>query len=81
MKGVNGLRTRTMIFYFTDEDRCKSAKLICDYGEYNEVLDDLNNAYDKVGESEWSYLLGSDTIQLSLTRQEWYFTVREARKK
>jgi hypothetical protein len=82
LKYVNGLRTRTWVFYFTEEDVCRSTKMICDYGEYDEVLDDLNKAYEKVGESEWNYALKkSDTVQISLTRQEWYFTVREARKK
>jgi len=80
LKYVNGLRTRTWIFYFTDRDLCKSAKLICDYGEYDEVLEDLNSTYEMVGESQWSYGMNSDTILLTLTRQEWYFTVREARK-
>jgi len=80
LKYVNGLRTRTWIFYFTDRDLCRSVKLVCDYGEYDEVLEDLNKSYDQAGESRWTYLLNSDTIQLTLTRQEWYFTVREARK-
>ena len=81
LKFVNGLRTRTWILYFTDEDVCRSTKLVCDYGEYDEVLEELNEHYEKVGESEWSYLLERDTIHVTLTRQEWYFTVREARKK
>ena len=81
LKYVNGLRTRTWIFYFTDEDTCRSTKLVCDYGEYDDVLEELNEAYEKVGESEWSYQLKSDTVQVVLARQEWYFTVREARKK
>jgi len=81
LKYVNGLRTRTWILYFTDEDVCRSTKLVCDYGEYDEVLDELNESYEKVGESEWSYQLEHDTIHVILARQEWYFTVREARKK
>jgi len=81
LKYVNGLRTRTWIIYFTEEDICRSSKLVCDYGEYDKVLEDLNERCEKVGESEWSYKLESDTIQVVLTRQEWYFTVREARNK
>jgi len=80
LKYVNGLRTRTWILYFTDKDICKSSKLICDYGEFDEVLEELNEAYEKIGESEWAYKLKRDMIHVTLTRQEWYFTVREARK-
>jgi len=81
LKYVNGLRTRTWIIYFTDEDICRSTKLVCDYGEYDEVIEELNDFHEKVGESEWSYQLDSDSIHVTLVRQEWYFTVREARKK
>lgn len=80
LKYVNGLRSRTWIMYFTEEDICRSTKLVCDYGEFDEVLEELNKAYDKVGESEWAYELVSDTIYVKLVREEWYFTVREARK-
>ena len=38
LKYVNGLRTRTWIIHFTEEDSCRSTKLVCDYGEYDEVL-------------------------------------------
>ena len=81
LKYVNGMRTRTWILYFTDADICRSTKLVCDYGEYDEVMDELNKTYEKVDESQWAYLLNRDTVQVTLVRQEWYFTVREARKK
>jgi hypothetical protein len=81
LKYVNGLRTRTWIFYFTDEDICKSIKMVCDYGKYDKVLEDLNDTYQKIGASEWAYVLKKDSVHVSLTRQEWYFSVREARKK
>ncbi len=81
LKYVNGLRTRTWIIYFTEEDICRSAKLVCDYGEYDEVLEELNDTHEKVGESVWAYQLEGDSIHVTLVRQEWYFTVREARKK
>ncbi len=81
LKYVNGLRTRTWIIYFTEEDICRSSKLVCDYSEYDEMLEELNESYKKIGESEWAYELEQDTIQVVLVRQEWYFTVREAREK
>ena len=80
LKYVNRLRTRTWILYFTEKDICKSTKLVCDYGEFDEVLEELNEAYEQVGESEWAYKLKRDMIHVTLTRQEWYFSVREAKK-
>jgi len=80
LKYVNGLKTRTWIFYFTEEDLCKTSKQVCAYGEFDEMMTELNSAYEPAGESRWVYMLEKDTVQLTLTRQEWYFTVREARK-
>ena len=81
LKYVNGLRTRTWIFNFTDEDISKSIKMVCDYSEHDEVLEELNNSYEKLRESEWTYMLKSDSVHVTLNRQEWYFSVREARTK
>jgi hypothetical protein len=80
LKYVNGLGTRTWILYFNEKNLCKSTKLVCDYGEYNEALEELNSTYEKTGKSEWNYLYKGDTIQVILTREEWYFTLREVRK-
>lgn len=81
LKYVNGLRTRTWIFYFSEEDICKTSKQVCDYGEFDEMMTELNDSYETAGESRWEYLLEKDTVLVTLTRQEWYFTVRESRKK
>jgi hypothetical protein len=81
LKYVNGIRTRTWILYFTDEDICKTSKLVCDYDEYDKVLEDLTSSYEKLGDSVWEYMLEDDTIHITLVKLEWYFTVRESRKK
>ena len=81
LKYVNGLRTRTWILYFTQEDKWRRYKLVCDYGDVDEGLDELNEDYIHAGDSHWYYMKNSDTIHVTLTRQEWYFTVREARSK
>ena len=80
LKYVNVNKTRTWILYFTKEDICKTSKLICDYSEYDDVLDHLSSSYENVGESQWEYTQDSDTFQVNLTKEEWYFTVRETRK-
>jgi hypothetical protein len=81
LKFVNGAKTRTWILYFTDEDICKTSKLVCDYSDFDDVVEELSTAYNKVGDSRWEYLLRGQTIEITLTRQEWYFTVRESLKK
>ena len=80
LKYVNGIKTRTWILYFTDDDICKTTKLVCDYSEYDEVVEDLSKAHDKVDESKWEYTQDQETFEVTLTKQEWYFSVRETKK-
>jgi hypothetical protein len=80
LKYVNGAKTRTWILFFTKDDICKTSKLVCDYSEYDEVIEDLSNSFTKVGDSKWEKDLGGITLEITLTKQEWYFTVREAIK-
>lgn len=77
LKYVNGRKTRTWIAYFSDQDTCTGTKLVCDYSEFDEVKEELNDAYRKTGSREWEYAYGSDTFRVTLAREEWYFTVRE----
>jgi len=81
LKFVNSDRTRTWILHFTHEDICKTSKLVCDYSEFDRVVEKLSTSHTKTGDSEWEYVSRQDTIQVSLIKQEWYFTVRETRKK
>lgn len=81
LKFVNGAQTQTWIIYFTDEDICKTSKLVCDYSDFDEVVEELSASHEKVGDSKWEYHQGDKTMQVILTKQEWYFTVRETEKK
>ena len=81
LKYVNGTRTRTWIIYFTDEDICKTSKLICDYGDYEDMVLDLQSKFRQTGENTWEFMQGTDTIHVELIKQEWYFTIRESKTK
>lgn len=81
LKFVNGAQTQTWILYFTDEDICKTSKLVCDYSDFDKVTEELSTDYEKVGDSRWEYHQGDRVFEITLTKQEWYFTVREELKK
>jgi len=80
LKYVNGIRTKTWILYFTEGDTCRTTKLVCDYVEMDDVLEEVNDKYDQVNDSTWTYQADAGTIQVEMIRQEWYFTIRETRK-
>lgn len=79
LKYVNGIKTRTWILYFDDNDICKTSKLVCDYSEFDEIVENLSESYEKVGNSKWQFVKDGDTFEVELLKQEWYFTVRETR--
>jgi hypothetical protein len=79
LKYVNDARTKTWILHFNEADICFVSKLVCDYGELGKMVGMMNQKYTQKGKEQWEYLSGRDTIQVSLIRQEWYFTIREAK--
>ena len=80
LKYVNRPRTKTWIIYFTEEDVCKTSKVVCDYLYLNEIEEDLNSRYTSAGEDLWEFQVDSATIQVELIRLDWYFSIRETKK-
>lgn len=80
LKYVNGSRTKTWIIYFTDGDTCKTSKVICDYSYFDKEVEEIESRYTRKGDYLWEYQLDSDTIQVEVLKQEWYFTIRETKK-
>lgn len=80
LKYINGSQTITWIFYFTDQDICRATKKVCDYSEYDFVLDDLEENFEPSGDMQWEYTVDGQTYTISLEEQDWYFTLREEKK-
>lgn len=80
LKYVNGPRTRTWIIYFNDQDICKTSKLICDYSDLDDMVEEISSRCRQTGENLWEFQVDSDTIRVELIKQEWYFTIRETKK-
>ena len=77
LKYVNGRQTVTWIIYFSDDDICTSAKRVCDYTEYDFVLDALDDACKKVDKQTWKCRSGRKGYIVSLVEHDWYFTVQQ----
>lgn len=80
LKYVNGRQTITWIIYFSDDDICTSAKKVCDYIEYDYVLEALNKHCKKQGDLTWKCSFDSQDYTVSLVEQDWYFTVQQRLK-
>lgn len=80
LKYVNGSQTITWIIYFSDDDICTSSKKVCDYAEYDFVLEDLNKNCKQVDDDVWEYSVDDRHFTLTLAELDWYFTIREIEK-
>lgn len=76
LKFVNGSATKTFLVYFNDDDISKSAKMVCDYAEYDFIREDLDEQYEKTGDNSWKYRVGRQDVNVTLTEQDWYFSIR-----
>ena len=80
LKYVNGRQTITWIIYFSDDDICTSTKKVCDYIEYDFVLDALNDHCKKHGNLTWECSSEGQDYIVSLVEQDWYFTMQQRLK-
>ena len=79
LKYVNHSETITWIIYFSDKDRVTASKKVCDYSEFDFVIDELDEKYRRTGVMQWQYEEDGESYKLVLEELDWYFTVRESK--
>lgn len=72
LKFIDRGKDETLIVYFTKDNICKTSKFIYDYINFDEVIENLNSQHKKVEDHVWR----DKGTEITLTKQEWYFTVR-----
>lgn len=77
LKYINGKQTITWLIYFSDDDRCTATKKVCDYSEYDRVVKDLNEQCEASGDLTWECTSGEQKFTISLSEEDWYFTLQE----
>ncbi|MFZ5941930.1 MAG: hypothetical protein ACOYXB_15285 [Bacteroidota bacterium] len=80
LKYVNDSQTKTWIIFFSEDDICTHTKTVCDYSEYDFVLDDLKKSCRNVADKTWEYKEDGKTFVITLEESDWYFTLREKLK-
>jgi len=77
LKYVNDSQTKTWIIFFSEDDICTHTKTVCDYSEYDFVLDYLKKSCRKVTDKSWEYREEGKTYLITLEESDWYFILRE----
>lgn len=80
LKFVNSANTKTLIVFFSDDDVSTHTRTVCDYGEYDFVLKDMNTNYNKVSDNTWTYENDGQDYEVILEEKEWYFVLRTKKK-
>ncbi len=81
LKFENRFRTKTYLFFLSENDTCKYTKLMCDFSEQKETLKMLNEKYQKVNENKWMDEKNGEKYTITLIREQWYFTLITRRSK
>jgi hypothetical protein len=75
LKYEDNISEQTMLFFLSKEDTCKYLRLMSDYSNLNDVLDNLNSKYTKSGKDKWTYVDKGKNYIVKLDEGDWYFTV------
>lgn len=76
LKFVNSAETKTLIVFFSDEDIATHTRTVCDYSEYDFIIDDFNQDFTRKSKNLWEYSKENQIFEVSLEEKEWYFVVR-----
>ncbi|MCB9000054.1 MAG: hypothetical protein H6540_08325 [Bacteroidales bacterium] len=81
LKFVNSAGTKTLIVFFSDENISTRTRMVCDYSEFDFIVEDFNKNYKKITKTSWEYSSGDEKFLVTLEEKEWYFVVTTQKKK
>jgi hypothetical protein len=65
----------TVLFFLSDDDKCKLVRFMGDYSNINDVVSDLNSLYTKTDKNCWKYSAENKEYNVNLEEGDWFFTV------
>lgn len=80
LKFENSLNTKTLLCFLSETDTCTYTKLMCDYSELNETRKMLNEKYNAIDENKWIEEKNGDKFNITIKKEEWYFTIITRKK-
>ena len=75
LKYVDRNETQTLYFVFDENDACQYYKLSCDYSLLEKIQKELDEKYTESEEGLWHYMEEGKKFQVTLKKEEWYFSV------
>lgn len=75
LKFVDKVSEQTALFFLSDSNQCTYVRWMADYSNLTDLTKMLNARYVKDGPGSWTYTDKGDQYTVTLTEEEWYFTV------
>ena len=81
LKYVDYLAQQTILFFLNENDVCTASKWMCDYVLLDEKVNDLNGKFNKISEDKWQYSHENQTYEVTLEKEDWFFSIITRPKK
>ncbi len=75
LKYVDGMETRTILFFLSDENICTYYRIIYESDLYNQVVQQLDSTCLKVSDTLWVQEDDGERYRKELKQHDWFFTV------
>ncbi|HBH49771.1 MAG TPA: hypothetical protein DDX98_14090 [Bacteroidales bacterium] len=80
LKYEDRIREITVLFFLNDNNHCRMIRIMSDYSNINDLRDELDSNYESVDNYNWKYKAGNMCYSVSLTEEDWYFTIAIKKK-
>ncbi len=81
LKYISHDSEETWVIFLDDKGLCKGVRITCANSRYENRIRELNELYQSGGINRWSYTENNEKIDVSLTRDDYFFTVTWERAK
>jgi len=75
LKYEDKIQEITVLFFLSDENKCKMVRYMSDYSNINDVLEEINLKYSKIDTNNWKYNSNDKYYIVNLEQGDWFFTV------
>lgn len=80
LKYENRLKTETLFFFLSEDDKCTYCKYMGDYSVYSTKIKEMNSNFKKVDRLTWSEKKKGQNYEIKLEKGEWFFTLTTRKK-
>lgn len=75
LKFEDSIREITVLFFLNDDDKCHMIRIMSDYSNINDIVEELNSYYTSTEKNCWKYDEDDKNYFVNLEEGDWFFTV------